>query len=141
MFHVVGALYLFAVAGLVFFGIHRLKMVWSYGRASRDGRAGTVDPTEFPSDQPRVCIQCPVFNEPLVVTALLDAVASIEWDPEKLEVHLLDDSTDETTGLIERWLRAHPGQAGRHWHCQSNRRTFAPTLYQPRPAYNIHNDA
>lgn len=123
MSYLVGALYLIAVAGLVFFGIHRLKMVWSYGRASRDGRAGAVEPRELPLDPPRVCIQCPIYNEPLVVTGLLAVVASIEWDPEKLEVQLLDDSTDETTGLIERWLRAHPGQAGRFRHLRRSKRT------------------
>jgi cellulose synthase/poly-beta-1,6-N-acetylglucosamine synthase-like glycosyltransferase len=52
--------------------------------------------TEFPD----VTIQLPVYNERYVVERLLDAVAALDWPHDKLHIQVLDDSTDETTGLV-----------------------------------------
>ena len=49
---------------------------------------------------PFVTIQLPVFNEKYVVERLLTAVAAISYPAEKLEVQVLDDSTDETSDII-----------------------------------------
>src|SRR5205085_7746241 len=48
---------------------------------------------------PPVTIQLPVFNEMYVVERLIDAVARIEYPRDRLEIQVLDDSTDETQGI------------------------------------------
>src|SRR3954465_14769404 len=48
---------------------------------------------------PCVTIQLPIFNEMYVVERLMDAVARIDYPREKLEIQVLDDSTDETQGI------------------------------------------
>lgn len=48
-----------------------------------------------------VTVQLPVYNERYVIERLMDAVAAFNYPPEKLEIQLLDDSTDETTELIQ----------------------------------------
>ncbi len=48
---------------------------------------------------PRVTIQLRVYNEMYVVERLIDAVASIRYPRERLEIQVLDDSTDETQGI------------------------------------------
>ena len=58
---------------------------------------------------PRVTIQIPVYNERFVVTRILDAVLNIRYPQELLDIQILDDSTDETTALIEAWVAAHKG--------------------------------
>lgn len=45
-------------------------------------------------------VQLPLFNEPNVAARLVDAVAAIEYRG-RLEIQLLDDSTDETTAILE----------------------------------------
>ena len=45
---------------------------------------------------PTVSVLLPVYNEKLVVTKLIDAVCSLQYPVGKLEILLLDDSTDET---------------------------------------------
>lgn len=50
--------------------------------------------------QPLVTIQLPVYNEKYVVERLLDAVVNLNYPREKLEIQVLDDSTDETSGII-----------------------------------------
>ncbi len=45
---------------------------------------------------PKVCVQLPVFNEPFVVERVIRATAQLDWPKDKLEIQVLDDSTDET---------------------------------------------
>ncbi len=49
---------------------------------------------------PFVTIQLPIFNEALVVQRLLDAVTRFDYPLERLQIQVLDDSTDETTDLL-----------------------------------------
>src|SRR5690606_25480651 len=42
----------------------------------------------------------PIFNELYVVERLLDAIASFDYPKEKLQIQVLDDSTDETKNLV-----------------------------------------
>ena len=113
-------LYLLTLAGLAFFGAHRLKMLWLYWRTTRRHAA---PPLPLPAERPKVCVQCPLFNEPLVVEALLDHVTALSWPRDRLEVQILDDSTDETPAIIQRWLAAHPDCAAYVKHIRRPHRT------------------
>ena len=66
-----------------------------------------MDPAGHFSDLPLVTVQLPIFNEQFVVERLLDAVCRLQYPLEKLDVQLLDDSTDETQavaqGLVEQY--------------------------------------
>jgi hypothetical protein len=48
-----------------------------------------------------VTIQLPLYNEATVARRLLDHVAAIEWPRERLEIQVLDDSTDETRAMVK----------------------------------------
>ncbi|RRJ94863.1 glycosyltransferase [Opitutaceae bacterium TAV4] len=99
--------YACTLGGLLFFALHRIKMLWLYARYSRR----QTPPPPLNGPLPRVCIQLPLYNESLVVEALLDKVSAIRWGNggnETLEIQILDDSTDETTAIIERWMAANP---------------------------------
>ena len=49
-----------------------------------------------------VTIQLPLFNELYVVERLIDKVCDIEYPKDKLEIQVLDDSTDETVSVAKR---------------------------------------
>lgn len=49
-----------------------------------------------------VTIQLPLFNELYVVERLIDKVCKIEYPKDKLEIQVLDDSTDETVSVAKR---------------------------------------
>ncbi len=51
--------------------------------------------------QPFVSIHLPLYNEKTVVDRLLTACTSLDYD--NYEVVVADDSTDETTKIVERW--------------------------------------
>jgi cellulose synthase/poly-beta-1,6-N-acetylglucosamine synthase-like glycosyltransferase len=52
-------------------------------------------------DWPLVAVQLPVYNEMHVVERLIDAAATLDYPANKLEIQILDDSTDKTTQLAE----------------------------------------
>ncbi len=71
-------------------------------------RKSGADPVAPPlTEQPLVSVQIPIFNELYVAERLIDACARFEWDAAKLEILVLDDSTDETREIaqkaVERW--------------------------------------
>ena len=49
-----------------------------------------------------VTVQLPIYNEVYVIKRLLTAVSQIDYPREKLEIQILDDSTDETTEIAHR---------------------------------------
>jgi len=51
---------------------------------------------------PRVTIQLPMFNELYVVERLIDAVCAIRYPRDRLQIQVLDDSTDETVQIASR---------------------------------------
>ena len=53
-------------------------------------------------DLPLVTIQLPIFNEMYVVERLIDKIAEIEYPKDKLQIQILDDSTDETVKLSQK---------------------------------------
>src|SRR5262245_54304059 len=80
-------------------------MIWLYFRHRRAApEPGRVLPEP---DLPVVTVQLPIFNEMYVVERLIDSVASIDYPREKLEIQVLDDSTDETIEIsrrkVEEW--------------------------------------
>jgi glycosyltransferase involved in cell wall biosynthesis len=87
------------------YGLHRLHLVllcWRHRAALRLCRGSSGERAD---DQglPIVTIQLPLFNEATVATRILDAVAGMDYPRDRLEVQVLDDSTDETQELV----RAH----------------------------------
>ncbi len=48
---------------------------------------------------PHVTVQLPVFNERYVVERLIDSVCRLDYPRDRMEVQVLDDSTDDTTAL------------------------------------------
>ncbi|MCF3651235.1 glycosyltransferase family 2 protein [Synoicihabitans lomoniglobus] len=109
---ILSVVYFSTLVGLALYGAHRLKMLVLYGRAMARPR-----PPAPPLDaSAQLCVQLPIFNEPLVVEALLEKVTALRWPDAKWEIQVLDDSTDETTAIIDRWLRAHPAAAARVTH-------------------------
>lgn len=64
-------------------------------RAGSD-RSGTTDLDTHPS----VTVQVPVYNERHVVGRILRALADLDWPAEKLQVQVVDDSTDDTSTVV-----------------------------------------
>jgi cellulose synthase/poly-beta-1,6-N-acetylglucosamine synthase-like glycosyltransferase len=54
------------------------------------------------TELPFVTIQLPVFNEKYVVERLIDNIVLLDYPKDKFEIHVLDDSTDDTIEISRR---------------------------------------
>ncbi len=54
---------------------------------------------------PFVTVQLPVYNELYVCERLIDSIVKLNYPKEFLEIQVLDDSTDETTQILEKKIR------------------------------------
>lgn len=57
-------------------------------------------PTLTEAELPRVTVQLPIYNEQFVVPRLLAAAAALKYPADKLQIQVVDDSTDETIALV-----------------------------------------
>lgn len=97
------ALYYLVLSVLAFYGLHRLVLLAIYFRTRRR----EPEPPPDPDPWPRVTVQLPVFNERYVATRLIDAVCAFDYPLDRLEIQVLDDSTDDTTQRIAARVEHH----------------------------------
>lgn len=88
-----------AYAGALFFiflfSMGQLHLTWHYLKGKKENNSPIPPISKFP----RITIQLPIFNEKYVVERLIDSVAAIRYPSDKLEIQILDDSTDETVEI------------------------------------------
>jgi cellulose synthase/poly-beta-1,6-N-acetylglucosamine synthase-like glycosyltransferase len=85
-------LYLAVLTILGIYGFHRAHLVYLFWRHKHR----RIDPLHQFAELPLVTIQLPMFNELYVAERLLESIASIDYPKDRLEIQVLDDSTDET---------------------------------------------
>ena len=85
------------------------------------------EPGDLPSlsDFPTVTVQLPIYNERYVVQRAIDAVANLDWPRDRLQIQVLDDSTDETSELARRQVERYELQGVDIVHlCRTDRTGF-----------------
>lgn len=101
--HVVDVLlqivYFVCIVGLALYGLQALWLTYLVLRKH--------PPLERPHSEkpctawPYVTIQLPIYNERHVVERLISACAALDYPPDRLQIQVLDDSDDMTTGIIQ----------------------------------------
>ncbi|MBX3216757.1 MAG: glycosyltransferase [Labilithrix sp.] len=86
---------------LAMYGLHRSHLVLTVLRlrkklAKMQEGARSLDADSDPDSLPHVTIQLPLYNEATVVGRLLEETAKMAYPRHKLEIQVLDDSTDES---------------------------------------------
>jgi cellulose synthase/poly-beta-1,6-N-acetylglucosamine synthase-like glycosyltransferase len=95
---------------LAIYGVHRYTLVYLYYKHRKNYNP---DPPSQFAELPRITVQLPIYNEQFVVDRLLEAICAMQYPTDKLEIQLLDDSTDETqevaAATVERYAAlGHP---------------------------------
>jgi cellulose synthase/poly-beta-1,6-N-acetylglucosamine synthase-like glycosyltransferase len=104
---VVLIIYFTILTTLAIYGAYRIKQVidfWRY-RKFVPTPAGKFGET----DLPLITVQLPLFNELYVVDRLLNAITAIDYPRERLQIQVLDDSTDETVKIAEATVAKYAG--------------------------------
>ena len=90
---------------VLFYSLSQLNLLWNYVQYKKKKEKHPLLDLTKSESVPLITIQLPVFNELYVMERLLKCINQIEYPREKLEVQVLDDSTDEsvelTRGLVE----------------------------------------
>ena len=93
---------------LAIYGVYRVKQViefWRYSKFPPKPKG------EFAADDlPHITVQLPLFNEMYVVERLVKAVTEIDYPRERMEIQVLDDSTDETVNIASATVARYAAQ-------------------------------
>jgi len=89
--------YLLVLLLLCIYGAHRYQLVYLFHKYKSNHPVIPLNASELPV----VTIQVPVFNEQYVLERLLRSLCQLEYPRDRLEVQVLDDSTDETTYIAQ----------------------------------------
>jgi cellulose synthase/poly-beta-1,6-N-acetylglucosamine synthase-like glycosyltransferase len=93
---IVIGVYFFSLSILFLFGSSGFVMIYYYIK----NKNKPVEPAPELTGYPMVTIQLPVYNEVYVVKRLIDSICRFDYPRDKMEIQVLDDSTDETTEVI-----------------------------------------
>lgn len=89
-------IYTVALLLIFFYSLAQLNLLVNYlgykKRIQIAPKFNLLDPREIPF----VTIQLPIYNEEYVVERLLENIAKLEYPNSKLEIQVLDDSTDDS---------------------------------------------
>lgn len=89
-------IYTIAIVLIFMYALAQLNLLVNYLSAQRKVSDCPKLDLSNPNEVPFVTIQLPVYNEMYVMERLLDNIAEIEYPKDKLEIQVLDDSTDES---------------------------------------------
>ena len=98
-------IYSISVVGMAIYGLYNLVMVGFYFHGKR--KTAEIKKLKPPEEWPSVTIQLPIFNEKNVIDRLLRHITSLDYPPEKLQVQVLDDSTDNTVQEVSRLVEGY----------------------------------
>jgi len=92
--------YIISLSIILVFGSHGFIMMFYHHKYRKNiPRPGADKEEEI------VTIQLPMYNEMYVVERLIDSVCEIDYPKDKLEIQVLDDSTDETVDVVAKLVK------------------------------------
>ena len=89
-------IYTLALLLIFFYSLAQLNLYFNYLKAKKSNQDCETFNLNNPHEVPYVTIQLPLYNEKYVVERLLNNIATIEYPKDRLEIQVLDDSTDES---------------------------------------------
>src|SRR5688572_28633453 len=101
-------LYFTILAVLAVYGAYRVKQVidfWRYRKFVPQPKGRFSE-----EDLPYITVQLPLFNEMYVTQRLVKSITEIDYPREKLQIQVLDDSTDETMKIARETVETFAAQ-------------------------------
>ena len=99
------SLYSASLILVLLYSLSQLNLLWNYVQFKKKKEKHPFLDISDPEKIPFITIQLPVFNELYVMERLLECINLIDYPRTRLEIQVLDDSTDEsvelTRGLVD----------------------------------------
>ncbi|MFA7273395.1 MAG: glycosyltransferase [Crocinitomicaceae bacterium] len=93
------AIYGFCLILIFFYSVLQLTLAITYAR-NRKKKATAVHPVLDDANAPFVTVQLPMYNELYVAERIIEKAAEFDYPWDKMQIQVLDDSTDETKDVI-----------------------------------------
>ena len=90
------------VSILCIYGAHRIYHSLAARRLIGSLKAPSLSKDVGLFNYPHVTVQLPLYNEKFVVSRIIDCVANLDYPKNKLQIQVLDDSTDESVEIVAR---------------------------------------
>ena len=90
------AIYTIALLLIFLYALAQLNLLFNFLKAKKNQDSCDIYDFSKPDEIPLVTIQLPVYNEMYVMERLLSNISKLEYPKDKLEIQVLDDSTDES---------------------------------------------
>ena len=90
------AIYSTALILIFMYALAQLNLLFNYLSAERSDKTDKKFDLSDPNQVPFVTVQLPVYNELYVMERLLNNIVKLDYPNHKLEIQVLDDSTDES---------------------------------------------
>ena len=118
-------IYSFAIGMIFLYSIAQLNLLINYLSSKRHTSVCEKIDMKDANKVPYVTIQLPVYNELYVMQRLLENIGKMKYPKEKLEIQILDDSTDESFDLTIQYIKKLQGKGfdAKHIH-RTNREGF-----------------
>ena len=87
------------------YALAQLNLLTNYLKAKKKVDDSIKFDFNNPEEIPYVTIQLPVYNELYVMERLLENIAKIKYPLDKLEIQVLDDSTDESVETTSKHIK------------------------------------
>jgi cellulose synthase/poly-beta-1,6-N-acetylglucosamine synthase-like glycosyltransferase len=94
-------IYFLAMSAVTIYCLLQFHLLYLYKRFHRENPK--IQYRQYDADDenvPFVTVQLPMYNEMYVAERIIDYVAMQEYPKSRYEIHVLDDSTDETVGIV-----------------------------------------
>ncbi|WP_310556986.1 glycosyltransferase family 2 protein [Flavobacterium sp.] len=105
--YIIIVIYSISILLLFLYSLTQFNLLINYLNSKKNSIINEKFDFSNPSEIPLVTIQLPIYNEKYVVERLLDAISKLDYPSEKLEIQVLDDSTDDsilqTIALVQKY--------------------------------------
>lgn len=97
--------YTIALTLIFIYALAQLNLLSNYLKAQKKQSQAVKFDFSNPNNIPFVSIQLPVYNEMYVMERLLENISKMDYPKDKLEIQVLDDSTDESLELTQKLVK------------------------------------
>ncbi|WP_347173580.1 cellulose synthase family protein [Polaribacter uvawellassae] len=104
--YIIIAIYTIALVLIFMYAIAQLNLLFNYLKAQKNKDISDKFDFSNSDEIPFVTIQLPVFNELYVMERLLTNIVKLKYPKDKLEIQVLDDSTDESVVSTKKQIEA-----------------------------------
>jgi cellulose synthase/poly-beta-1,6-N-acetylglucosamine synthase-like glycosyltransferase len=120
-------IYFVAMSAVTIYCLLQFHLLYLYKRYHKENpkiQYRQYDPAD--TSVPFVTVQLPMYNEMYVAERIIDYVAAQEYPKDRFEIHVLDDSTDETVGIVAAKVAALKAEGFNIEHIHRVNRCLAP---------------